>query len=170
MAEIPSTPADGNTKVVFVPTLADPAAPSLAELTGASAVELSCYLTGSGLSPSIKEDTVTDERLCSTQTFEQPGRKTDSLEIEYIDNTNSPNEATSNKATDTLTEGTTGYLVVRRGVDYETAFAATSQKVTVYPVTAMTQNELPPEANSVQKISQKLAVTGAVRRRVTIAA
>jgi hypothetical protein len=169
MAEIPSTPADGNTKVVFAPTLADPAAPNLTELTGASAIDLSCYLTGSGLSPSIKEDTVTDERLCSTQTFEQPGRKTDSLEVEYIDNTNSPNEATSNVATDTLVEGTTGYLVVRRGVDYDTAFAA-SQKVTVYPVTAMTQNELPPEANSVQKISQKLAVTGAVRRRVTIAA
>ena len=72
MAEIPSTPADGNTKVVFVPTLADAAAPKVAELTGASAIDLSCYLTGSGLSPSIKEDVVTDERLCSTQTYEQP--------------------------------------------------------------------------------------------------
>jgi hypothetical protein len=169
MADIPSTPADGNTKVLFVPTIADTSAPTTTELTGASAVDLSCYLTGSGYKPSVSEQVVNDERLCTTQVFEQPGRSTESLELEYIDNTNSPNSTTSNKAVDTLPKGTTGFIVVRRGKAFDTAIAS-GDKVTVFPVTAMTQQELPPEANSVQKISQKLAVTGQVKRRVAVAA
>lgn len=170
MADIPATPADGNTKVLFVPTLANPDAPSVTELTGASAVDISCYLTSDGYTPSVSQQVVTDERLCSTQVFEQPGRKTESLDVTYIDNTNSSNEATFNKAVDTLEEGTTGYIVTRRGIPYENAIVATTQKVTVFPITAGVQNEIAPEANSVNKVSQKLFVTGEVRRRVTVAA
>jgi hypothetical protein len=168
MADIPATPADGNTKVLFVPAIANTSAPTVAELTAAGVVDVSCYLTSDGWTPSLSEQVVSDERLCSTQIFEQPGRKTDSLDVVYIDNTNSANAATFNKAADTLSEGAAGYMVVRRGIPYATAIAA-GQKVTVYPVAAMTQNELPAEANSVSKIGQKLAVTGAVKRRVAVA-
>lgn len=169
MPEIPSTPADGNTRVLWVPAIANTAAPTVAELTAGSVVDISCYLTSDGFTPSLSEQVITDERLCSTQIFEQPGRSTDSLDVIYIDNTNSANAATYNKAADTLTKGAAGFVVVRRGIPYENAIAA-AQKVTVFPATAMVQNELPPEANSVNKIGQKLAITGEVKRRVAVAA
>ena len=110
MVEIPSTPADGNTAVWYVPAIADPSAPAITELNAESVVDLSCYLTGDGLNLTSEQDTITDERLCSTQTFEVPGRKTNTAEITYIDNTNSPHETDSNEAAETLTEGATGYI------------------------------------------------------------
>ena len=93
MADIPSTPADGNVLVKIVPAIADTSAPKLTELDAAGAVDISCYLTGGGYKPSLSEQVITDERLCTTQTYEQKGRSQRGLEVEYIDNTNSPNAA-----------------------------------------------------------------------------
>ncbi|GAA3699149.1 hypothetical protein GCM10022377_10210 [Zhihengliuella alba] len=162
MAEIPSTPADGNVRVVFVPTIADPTAPTVTELGAGTAVDLSCYITGGGLAATVDEQSIADERLCSVQVFEQPGRSSNSLELTYIDNTNSPNAATDNKAVDTLVRGTTGYVVIRRGIAYEDAFAA-SQKVRVYPTEAGAYRPNAPEANSVLTATTKMFVTGEVK-------
>lgn len=161
--DIPSTPADGNSLVKLVPAIADTSAPKIAtELNAAGAVDISCYLTGGGYKPSLSEQVITDERLCTTQTYEQKGRSQRGLEVEYIDNTNSPNATTFNKAKDTLIPGSSHFLVVRTGMPSEAPLAA-GQKVTVYPVTAGEYNDLPPEANSVLKTGQKLFVTGKVR-------
>lgn len=158
---IPSTPADGNVLVKLVPAIADTSAPSLVELNAVAAVDISCYLTGGGYKPSLSEQVITDERLCTTQTYEQKGRSQRGLEVEYIDNTNSPDAVLYNKAKDTLIPGSKHFLVVRTGLPYEDALAV-SQKVTVYPVTAGEYNDMPPEANSVLKTGQKLFVTGQV--------
>lgn len=168
--DIPSTPADGNVLVKLVPAIADTDAPKVAtELNAAGAVDISCYLTGGGYKPSLSEQVITDERLCTTQTYEQKGRSQRGLEVEYIDNTNSPNATTFNKAKDTLIPSAAMFLVVRTGLPYDTALAA-GQKVTVYPITAGEYNELPPEANSVLKLAQKLFVTGKVKISATTAA
>ena len=169
MVQIPSTPADGNTAVWFVPAIADPSTPSLSDLSAESVVDLSCYLTGDGLNLTSDQATITDERLCSTQTFEVPGRKTNTAEITYIDNTNSPHETDSNEAAETLVEGASGYIVTRRGVPYEEAIAA-DQKVSVWPIQAGAQREVPPEANSVIRTIQKLFVTADVHQKVAVAA
>jgi hypothetical protein len=163
MADVPSTPADGNVLVKLVAAIADTSAPKVAtEINAAGSIDISCYLTGGGYKPSLSEQVITDERLCTTQTYEQKGRSQRGLEVEYIDNTNSANQTTYNKAKDTLVPGTVQYLVVRTGLPYTTA-AAAGQKFTVYPITAGEYNELPPEANSVLKIAQKLFVTGQVK-------
>ncbi|QTF70612.1 hypothetical protein [Arthrobacter woluwensis] len=169
MPDILSTPADGNSLTLFVPTLADPTKPKLTELSAGTAVDLSCYLTGDGFTPSLDEQTIEDTRMCSTQDYEVPGRSKNGLTVKYIDNSNSPNATTMNKAVDTLLKGTTGFLVTRFGKPYTTALAV-GDKVTVRPITAMTQNELPPEANSVFKVEQKLAITGPVQRKVAVVA
>lgn len=166
MSDIPSTPADGNVKVAFVPTIADPAAPTTAELTAAGVVDLSCYLTADGWTPGLDEQTITDDRLCSTQTFEQPGRAARSLTVKYIEN---PGSATDNKAYTTLVPGTSGYFVQRRGKPFDTAFAA-ADVVDVWPVTAGKYDPQPPEANSVLKVAQKMFVTGTVEQNVAVAA
>ena len=167
MAELPAVPADGNVKVLLVPAIADTSAPTVSELTGATVVDISCYLTSDGLNPSLNEQTITDERLCSRQTYEQPGRSQRSLDVAYIDNTNT---ADPNEAKETLVPGQPQYLVIRRGIAYEDAIAATTQKVSVWPIKPGQYNEMPPEANSVLKTGQKLFVTGQVQIDVAVAA
>jgi hypothetical protein len=161
MADIPSTPADGNVKIVAVPAIADTSAPTVTELTAGTAVDLSCYLTADGWQPSQDQATISDERLCSTQVFGAPGRKTLGLTVRVIDNTNSPNEATDNAAVDTLEEGTQLYFVERRGVPFDEPITA-DHKVRVWPVTVgMKQND-PPEANSVLKATYPMFVNSDV--------
>lgn len=157
MAEIPSTPYDGNVRAVLVPTVADVNAPTAAELT--AGIDISCYLTGDGLAISVDQQSITDERLCSTSTFEKRGRKTHSVDVTYIDNSNSVAHAAFNEAREALDEGSVHYLVTRRNLPYETAFAA-SQLVRVYPIEAGFPAEVPGEANSVTRSTSKLFVTG----------
>lgn len=169
MADIPASPADGNVKVVLVSAIANTDAPTVAEVTAVGSVDISCYLTASGLTPSLSEQVIADERLCSTQTFEKKGRSQRTLEVEYIDNTNTPDEDLYNLAKDTLVPGSKQFLVIRRGKAFDGALVATD-KVTVYPIEPGEYNELPPEANSVLKIGQKLFVTGETKVSVAVAA
>src|SRR5690606_6225186 len=104
MSNIPSTPLDGNFKVAGATTIADIAAPKVTELTAATTKDISCYLTGSGWNPSFDQAAISDERLCDTFTAEQPGRKSVSIEVTYIDNTNSANATTYNDAATLLAE------------------------------------------------------------------
>lgn len=157
MAEIPSTPYDGNFKAVVVATLADLTKPGATVLEAGD--DLSCYFTGDGLQITVDEATITDERMCSRNSFEKRGRKTHAVQTTYVDNTNSVANQASNLATETLEEGTVGYLVTRRNVAYEEPFKA-GDKVRVYPFEAGFQAEVPGEANSVTRITQKLFVTG----------
>ena len=169
MAEIPSTPADGNFKVVYVPAIADTTAPTLDELNAAGALDISCYLTGDGWNPTKEQATISDPRMCSRQEFGRPGRKTPGLSITVIDNTNSDNEADSNEAVETITEGSEGYFVERVGVAYEEPFAA-GQKVSIYPATAGEKQILPPEANSVTRSTIPQFIRADVRTDVAVAA
>lgn len=156
MADIPSTPADGNVKVLILTTVTNPLAPTVAELTAGSAVDISCYLTADGWNPSLDEQVIADGRLCETETFEQPGRKQRTLSVTYIDNTNT---ASPNAAKTALVPGTALYTATRRGKAFDAAVVA-ADKWTISPIKPGAYNELPPEANSVLKITQKLFITG----------
>lgn len=158
MSNIPSTPLDGNFKVVVAPTIALITAPKVTELSGGTAKDISCYLTGSGWNLSIDQASISDERLCDTFTAEQPGRKSVSLELTYIDNTNSANATTFNDAASALVEGTTVHLVTRGGKPFNGAFTATTDKVNVFKAVAGVATPLAPEANSVQRVTQKFFV------------
>lgn len=166
MAEIPSTPADGNVKVVWVPAIADTLAPTLAELNAPEAVDVSCYLTGDGWTPGKEQATISDPRLCSRQEFGKPGRKTPSLSVTVIDNTNTEDP---NDAIETLVENARGYFVERRGIAYEEDFAA-DQKVDVYPVTCGEKQSVAPEANSVIRSTIPMFIASDVRTDVALAA
>jgi hypothetical protein len=164
MPDIPSTPADGNVKVMWVTAITNTSAPTALELNAASSKDLSCHLTADGFTPGLDEQTITDTRLCETETFEQPGRTSRTLALQYIDNSNT---ALDNTAFSTLVPGTAGFLAVRRGKPYDTAFAA-ADKVDVWPVKAGKYSDLPPEANSVLKVAQKMFVTGRVIQRAAV--
>ncbi|PWR08573.1 hypothetical protein DKT68_15260 [Micromonospora acroterricola] len=154
-----SVPSDGTLRIDFVPTIADRAAPKAAtELNAAGSQELAGYVTGDGFAPSGEQATVTDERIASTQTFEQPGRKTKSLSVTYVHN---PDDAANNEAYLTLEEGVTGYIVTRYGVPRAQAYAV-GDIVDVWPVTAGEPMKNWNGANSVHTVTQRLFVTGDV--------
>ncbi|MFC3299639.1 hypothetical protein FJV46_10695 [Arthrobacter agilis] len=171
MAEIPSTPADGNVLAVLLPAVTDIDAITLAEATATSAVDISCYLTSDGYTPSLDEQVITDDRLCSRETYEQPGRSQRGLSLTYIDNTNAPNEATDNEAKDALVPGSEHVLLVRRGIPFETPLAS-DQTYTAFRIKPGQYMEMPPEANSVLKITQKQFITGrsGVSKKIAAAA
>lgn len=163
-------PADGTVSVRFVTALTNPAAPKLAtEINAASSVDLSCLLTKDGFAPGAEASTITDERLCSKQVFEDFGTVTYSIDnITYIfDPQNTASE--SNKAYAALPTGATGYLVVRWGKDVDTAWAA-GDKVDVYPVKMGPRVKQAPEANSKLKVQQKPYVTGPFQEDVALVA
>jgi hypothetical protein len=156
MARPAAVAADGNIRVAWCTTLTT-TAPTAAQCTAGT--DLSYYLTPDGLTPSLDQQQITDERLADVQTFEAPGRYTRSLnELKYVIN---PASAPDNAAAVALTNGAVGYLVVRFGVAAGTAFAA-SQKIDIWPLTIGITTKQPPEANSVLKAVTKVFVTNTV--------
>lgn len=160
--------SEGNLFVTFVPALATANEPKLTEVDAGGAVDLSCHLTKDGLALGGDQQTGTDDRLCSRQSFEIPGSYSDTVDITYVHNPQATLPA-DNLAYTTLSQGVTGFLIVRWGKAVETALAV-GDKVDVYPVTAGIQRKQPPEANSSLKVSQKMFVTGPVARDVALVA
>jgi len=148
-------PADGNVKVVFVPTMADPKAPKATELNAASALDITCGVVGGGFTTSTDVQTLTDERLCSTQTFEDVGTFTYSIDdIEYIITPQDSTVTGENKIYNTLVPGSTGFIVVRYGKAFDGAFT-TGDVVDVYPVKLGPQVKSAPERNTKLRAKQK---------------
>lgn len=169
MADIPSTPADGNVRVDLVVAMADTLAPKLTELNAVTTTNISCYLTGDGWAPTYDQATITDDRLCSTQVFGQPGRKSLGLSLTVIDNTNSDNETAFNEAVEALVEGQEIFAVYRAGIPFDEPYAV-GQKVRVWPFKPGMKQELPPEANSVLKAMYPTFVIGNVNAPVAVVA
>ncbi|MEV2239527.1 hypothetical protein [Micromonospora sp. NPDC049891] len=157
---------NGTVAVKFVTAIANPAAPTVTEVNAVSSIDLSCYLTGDGYNAETSENTVEDPRLCSKQIFEARGDFTDTLEITYVFNPASPSD---DEARIGLPPGTTGFLTTRWAVDSEDAFAA-DDIVDVIPVEAGVQRKNAPTRNGVHRITQKMFITGPVRRDVEIVA
>lgn len=156
--------ADGNIKVTWAVTIANIAAPTVAELTAGTAVDLECLLTLDGLD--IKGDTasVDNTALCSTDDTEEPGRVSYQIEL-----TGKRKDTTlEDKAWNTLTDRAQGYLVVRRSTSASTAWAV-GQPCEVYPVRCGRPIMEMPEKNSAQKFKVKCFNNSAAEDRATVA-
>lgn len=155
-----SVPVDGTRRVIFVPTVANPTAVTIAEANAGTPI--AGYLTGDGWIPGGDQATISDTRLLSSQDFEQPGRKTKTLGIRYTFNLAT---VTDDVARITLAEGTTGFLLnvlQKPEEDGETITAADWYEA--WPVKVGEQMVMPSEANSVDRIDQKAFVTGRVEK------
>jgi hypothetical protein len=148
-------PADGNVKVVWVATIAAQGAPTAAELTAGTTLDITCGVVGGGFTTAADTTTTKDIRLCSRQVFEDVGDIAYSIEaIEYIITPQDVGASGENKIMRTLAPNTSGYIVVRWGMAFETAMAA-AQIVDVYHVTLGPQVKQPPERNSKLRAKQK---------------
>jgi hypothetical protein len=163
MARPQAVAADGNIRVAWCTTLTT-SAPTAAQCT--SGVDLSYYLTPDGLKPSVDQQSVTDDRLADAQTFDAPGRYKVTLDkLRYVFN---PTSTPDNLAETALTNGATGFLVVRFGLAASAAYAST-QKVDFYPLTIGFPIHQPPEANSVLHAEVQVFVTNSIGTNVALA-
>ncbi|MFJ2579968.1 hypothetical protein [Kitasatospora aureofaciens] len=154
--------SDGNIKVAWVSSVATVTAPTAAELNAGN--DWTARLTPDGLKTDPTTADVNTSSLASTFETAVPGRKSYQTEITFKRGTTPQDD----QPYTTLAYGVTGYLVVRRGVPYATAFA-TGDRVEVYPVAATEPQNVAPTANEVLKVSVKLAVTSDPATRAIVA-
>lgn len=118
-------PFEEYTRVVWVPTVTNIAAPTVAEI--AAGTDLSCYITKDGLNPGGTSNKVDTGVLCNRV----DGQVAGSVGYDMTLRMQRDNGSGEDDAWDLAVWGTNGYLIVRRGVLYGTAVAA-AQKVEVY--------------------------------------
>jgi hypothetical protein len=157
-----SVAADGNLRVTFVPAAGN--AKSVAILNGGTAVPLTYYLTPSGLTRNITENSIDDPRLTLIQSLSRPGTTSQTLDLQYVFG-----DDTDDAARTALTRGTEGYIVIRYAIPNATAYT-TGQKVDIIPVIAGFQRKDTPTSNSVLTITQSFGVTGDTQEDVALVA
>jgi len=147
---------DGNIKVSWVPTVANLAAPTVAELT--AGVSLEERLTPDGLSITFDTSMIPNSALNSTYDTEQVGRSKVTTTLKYkagaVGSTDDVRDALSFRAV--------GVLAVRRGVDAATAWTA-AQEVELYPSQCGRPNPDAPAPNAIQVVTVQLGSTGTPR-------
>lgn len=156
----PGVDANGRRNAIFVPT----DTLSVATLTGATAVELMCYLTKGTFGMGSETERGTDDRECTLVSAEVMGNTTYSInDLEYVWEPQDDGTSPTNKAYNLLgprTGGTTGFLIVRYGILQDTALAV-GQLVDKLPVTLGPQIPKGIDGNNPAeklKITQSVAV------------
>lgn len=146
--------SDGMTRVAWVSSVANINAPTTTELNGG--LDLTPRLTVDGLKVDPTTDDVDTSSLASTFSTMEAGRIKYAAELTIKRGTTTPED----QPYTTLTYGVHGYLVVRRGVTYATAWTS-GQQVEVYPVACGERANVAPAANEVMKFTAPLKVTSA---------
>jgi hypothetical protein len=154
---------DGKTKVAFATTIADVSAPTVAELTAAK--DWTERVTPDGLNVPATTADVDNSSLASTFDTKKAGRRGFAPEITFKRGDN----ATDDEPWTTLTYQTTGFLVIRRILPWDTDFAE-DQEVEVYPVECGERNSIPPAPNEVAKFTSPMKMTADANTSAVVAA
>lgn len=155
-----SSQSDGKWKIAYVPS-GNPL--SVAIVKGATSKNLTYSFTPDGFNWATTQAEVADPRLTLTQDLTRPGKKKETLETKYVDS------VAVDSAAAVLTEGTSGFFVIRRGVDNATEWAA-GDKVDVITFTAGAQRPDAPVENGVDTISQTQYITDVTKRKAVLVA
>lgn len=169
----PKLLTDASRKLVFVPTLADTAAPTVAELTGVGVLEISCLVTAANfVLGATGDDAISDPELCATSNSSVPGRTNYEASMDFY----RWRETADDTAWTTFTaKGLHGYLVQRIGQVPEgtkahlTEFAA-GDEVQVYEVLSNTPQIMSPADAGYEKFKQVFSVQADVNERAVVAA
>lgn len=152
MAVPPGVIGDGMVKVGVITAFTG----TLAAAAAIAAVDITCYFTSDGFNRALNQAAVTDDRLCSTQSGEDPGRYNETLEVTYVWDPQNGTPA-QNLAYTTLIPNTKKFLVVRYGIPFDQPFAA-DDIVDVIAVTPGIRQRMAVAANEKLKTGQKLFI------------
>lgn len=154
--------ADGKTRVYWVTTISNIAAPTTTELN--AGIDLTATLTADGLT-GLQPDTadVDTSSLASTFNTMVNGRSSFSNTRLRL-----KKQASGDTIFTTLIRDTAGYLVVRRSIAQATAFAS-AQGLEVYPALCGEVARMDPEPNSVERYEIPLKITSTPNLRAAVA-
>lgn len=154
--------ADGRTRASWVTTIANIAAPTVAELN--AGILLQSTLTPAGLKGLQPETAKIDaSSLASRITLQRNGRAgIDGAMLEF------KKQDATDTIYDTLLFGTAGYLVVRTSILETTAWTI-AQKVRVYPMECGEVIHVDIEENTLERYQIPLTLTGTWNLRATVA-
>lgn len=155
--------SDGHGIVLWVETIADPSAPTAAEL--AAGTEITYGLTPTGFNHQTTINTVTTGRYTLRQALELDGTVIDTVEVSYVYNRVSPTSV----ETALGTPGTQGFIVHVLGYPSGHEFASADVLNAVIPGTTSIPRDVPPTANTEAAKILKINVTGEVQREVAVA-
>lgn len=141
MADIP---VDGNTRVAYVPTISNNAAPTTAELN--AGILLQGTMTADGL-VGFEPDTADVDNTSLASTFDTKTIGRDSYSGTLV---RLKKQSGTDTIFTTMTRGTAGYIVIRRDITESTAWN-TGQAVEVYPIVCGQRRRLAPESNTVTR-------------------
>jgi hypothetical protein len=153
---------DGMTRVAYVPTISNNAAPTTTELN--AGILLHSTMTPDGLQ-GFEAETADVDNSALDSTFDTVTIGRDSFSNTAV---MLKKQSGTDTIYDTLTRATTGYIVVRRYVSASTSWAS-SQKVNVYPIICGQTKEMAPEKNSVARYSVPTKITSSPTLRATVA-
>lgn len=156
-----SSQSDGRWKIAYVPAGGNPL--SVAILKGATSKALTYAFTPGGFDWQTTQGEVEDKRLTLDTDLTRPGKKKETLALNYVDSAGADDAATI------LVEGLSGFFVVRRGTDNATDWTA-AQKVDVITFTLGAQRPDAPTENGVDTISQQAFLTNITQRKATLVA
>lgn len=154
--------SDGKTRVAWATTIANINAPTVAELTAAA--DYTKRITPDGLKSDASTADVDTSSLASTFDTKTVGRIGFETELTFKRGDTVGDDAPYT----TLKYGVSGFLVIRRGVAYATAWTV-GQKVEVYPITCGEPQNSSPAANEVMKFVSPMKVTDAPATSATVA-
>jgi hypothetical protein len=152
---------DGMTKVVWASSIANINAPTTTELNAGQ--DFTPRITPDGLKLDPTTADVDTSSLASTYDTKTVGRIGVDAELTFKRGTTTPEDLPYA----TLKYGVSGYLVVRRGVAYATAWTA-AQKCEVYPIVCGERANVAPAANEVMKFSSPMKVTSTPATDATV--
>jgi hypothetical protein len=156
---------DGMVKVSWVPTIANIAGPTVAELNAGTSLEP--RLLPDGLTISADTADVDSSKMNSTANSTIAGRRSFTLGVKYVRGDDTA--ATAVEAA--LVYKANGYLVVRRDIVSSQAWAA-AQKVEVYPAQCGEANPDSPAPDTLQAVEVPMKNTAEPRsltNRATVA-
>ena len=156
-------PADGNIRVAWVPTIANISGPTVAELNAGTL--LTDKIAGDGL---VGFEATTGEidtsSLASTFDTKSIGRDEFSGTMLRL-----KKQTGTDTAYNLLVRGTEGYVVIRRDIAFDVAWAE-GQAVEVYPAVCGRERLLPPEKNTMRRYEVPTPIRDVPDLRATVAA
>lgn len=159
---MPDISADGKTRVSWVPTIANIAAPTTTELN--AGMLLQSTLTADGLVGFRPETADVDtSSLASTFNTSVNGRTSFSGTMLRL-----KKQSGTDTIFTTLVRDAAGYVVIRRSIAETTAYAS-AQAVEVYPALCGEIARVDPEPNTVERYEIPIKVTATPNLRAAIA-
>ncbi len=154
---------DGAVRICLVPSIADPTAPTLAEL--AAGIDVECLMTGDGLAKQVTTNKIKTRKLCSRINSYING----SIDFGDTSLTLIKQLPLPDTIFDPLVLGWEGFMVERWDVDSDTAYAA-GNEVIVMGIEIGEFNNATPEEDSLHTYMLPFTPTGVYESRAVVAA